>query len=195
MNRKMITGITLAAVAGSAGAAYASMTVSDHTDANAAAPQSSEVTTTELHRSYTYQAGPAGTVNLTADGDELDIDSTLPNFGWSVISSRSDDATVEVQLSDGTQIVTFTAELVGGDVVASLASSPVPTLATQPNVTPAPQPAVPPQTLAPSNQWPTSSHTSTPSKGDDDEHEDDENEDEHESEHESDDDDSEHGDD
>jgi hypothetical protein len=197
MNKAWITGITVASVAGTGGAAYATMQANtQHNSAAAEAPQSTaEITTTTAGaQAYEFQAGPAGVVHLTADNGVLRVDSALPSVGWTLLDYTSPAAHVEVRLTDGTQIVTFSGDIVNGKVTGSLASSPAPTVpttepaTTAPVATPAPQPAVPPQQLAPAGQTPGATHTSAPSgshtaSGGDDSNEH-ESDDSHESEHE-----------
>ena len=184
MKKTWITGITVAAVAGTGGAAFASMQATTHDNTADAAPQPavSAVETTMAARAYSYQAGPAGTVNLTVDDGAMKVDSALPIAGWSVVSYSAPASHLEVSFTDGLQIVTFIADLTGGEVVASLSAAPAPTVPT----TPAPAPATAPATVAPSSQAPAPSHTSAPSgSGDDeDEHESEDHDDEYEEEEE-----------
>lgn len=187
MKKTWITGITVAAVAGTGGAAFASMQATTHDNTAEAAPQPvvSAVETTVAARAYSYQAGPAGTVNLTLDDGAMKVDSALPTAGWTVVSYSAPASHLEVSFTDGLQIVTFIADLTGGEVVASLSAAPAPTIPTTAATTPPPAPATAPITLAPSAQSPAPSHTSAPSgSGDDedDEHESEDHEEEHEEE-------------
>lgn len=182
MKKTWITGITVAAVAGTGGAAFATMQASTHGNTADAAPQPavSAVDTTLAARSFSYQAGPAGTVNVTVDDGAMKVDSALPTTGWTVVSYSAPASHLEVAFTDGLQIVTFLADLTAGEVVASLSAAPAPTVPT----TPAPAPATAPASVAPSSQSPAPSHTSAPSgSGDDeDEHEEEDHEDEYEDE-------------
>ena len=188
MKKTWITGITVAAVAGTGGAAFASMQATTHDNTADAAPQPavSAVETTMAARAYSYQAGPAGTVNLTVDDGAMKVDSALPIAGWSVVSYSAPASHLEVSFTDGLQIVTFIADLTGGEVVASLSAAPAPTVPTTAAPAPAPAPATAPATVAPSSQAPAPSHTSAPSgSGDDeDEHESEDHDDEYEEEEE-----------
>jgi hypothetical protein len=187
MNRAWITGLTVASVAGTGGVAFATMTANTNPASAANTPlAAAETTATVAARAYSFQAGTAGQVNLTADEGALKVDSTVPAAGWLVISYTGPGTHVEVQLGDGLQIVTFAADLVNGEVLAGISSTPAPTLpTTQAPAAPAPAPAVPPVVLQPGAQPPASSHTSSPSSGGDDEHDDEyDDEDEHEGEHE-----------
>jgi len=182
MKKSWITGLTVAAVAGTGGAAFASMQASTHDNTADAAPQpaASAVDTTLAARAFSYQAGPAGTVNLTVDDGAMKVDSALPAAGWTVVSYSAPASHLEVAFTDGLQVITFIADLSGNEVVASLSTAPAATL---PTTAPAPAPATP-ASLAPSSQSPAPSHTSAPSgSGDDDEHEEHEDDDDHEEEH------------
>ena len=68
MNKAWITGLTLAGVAGSAGAAFAGISSSDQVGSSVEAQGLPlETSTTEAAaRTFTYQVGAAGTVTLTA---------------------------------------------------------------------------------------------------------------------------------
>ena len=192
MKKTWITGITVAAVAGTGGAAFASMQATTHDNTADAAPQPmvSAVETTMAARAYSYQAGPAGTVNLTVDDGAMKVDSALPTTGWSVVSYSAPASHLEVSFTDGLQIVTFIADLSSGEVVASLSAAPAPTIPTIPTTAatpPPPAPATAPVTLAPSSQSPAPSHTSAPSgsgehEDDEDEHEEEDHDDEYEEE-------------
>ena len=188
MNRAWITGLTVASVAGTGGVAFATMTASTHPASAAPSPVAalSETTASVAPRAYSFQAGAAGQVNLTAADGVLTVDSTVPSTGWLVLSYTGPGTHVEVQLGDGMQIVTFAADLVNGEVEAGITATPAPTLptvpATDPATTPAPAPAVPVVVLQPTSQPPATSHTSSPSSGGDDDHESDDHDDDHESE-------------
>lgn len=173
MNRKLITGLTVASVAGTGGVAFATMTASTQPASAAPTPLAiaAETTVAAAPRAYSFQAGAAGQVNLTAADGTLTVDSTVPSAGWLVLSYTGPGTHVEVQLGDGTQIVTFAADLVNGEVEAGITSTPAPTVptvpATDPATTPAPAPApaVPVVVLQPTAQSPANSHTSSPSSG------------------------------
>jgi hypothetical protein len=192
MNKAWITGITVASVAGTGGAAYATMQANtQHNSAAAEAPQSTELTTTTVGaQAYEFQAGPAGVVHLTANDGVLSVDSALPSVGWTLLDYTSPAAHVQVRLTDGMQIITFSGDIVNGKVTGSIDATPAPTVpTTAAPTTAAPQPAVPPQQVAPAAQPPTSAHTSAPSgshtaSGGGDDSNEHESDDSHESEHE-----------
>lgn len=201
ITKAWITGITVASVAGTGGAAFAAMQANtQHDSAAAAAPQLTATSSTLGTQTYEFQAGPAGLVHLTATQDVITIDSALPSAGWTLLDYTTPAGHVEARFSDGTQIITFVADSVNGQVTAGISSSPAPiavpvtdptiTAAPAPSTdappaetaapgTPAPQPATPPQELTPVTHAPAPATTSAPSSshyangGDDD---DDENE-------------------
>jgi hypothetical protein len=180
-NRRWITGLTVASVAGTGGVAFATMNASTNAGAAKATPQAADTTVTVAPQQYSFQAGAAGQVNLTAAEGELRVDSVLPSAGWSVLATSGSGTHVELRLTDTAQIITFTADLVDGQVQAGISATPVPTIpttpATDPATTPAPQPAVPVVVLSPATTQPSSSHTSNTSSSGSHEHEDDDDHD------------------
>jgi uncharacterized membrane protein YgcG len=69
----------------------------------------------------TFQLGDAGTVTLTASGDQLSIASVTPNPGWMVERAEQDGpAAVEVRMESAAGEVRFEAALVRGVLVHSL---------------------------------------------------------------------------
>ncbi len=129
MNRAWITGLTLAVVAGSAGAAFA--TASSTTHDSAAQAQGLEAAavapdTEAPAAAFNYQVGTAGAVSITSSGGVLTITGALPAPGWTLVTYSSPAAHVEAQFTDSLQIVTFGADLVGTDVVVALSDLPAP---------------------------------------------------------------------
>jgi hypothetical protein len=138
MNRSWITALSLAAVAGSAGA-FSGVIANSNGDAPTAAAQSpasvSELAFVRAEpqapttRTATYQVGGAGTATLSIANGSLVITSAAPGSGWGITSTSAPGSHVELQFSDGAQLVTFGANLVGNDVAVSvtnvLASPPV----------------------------------------------------------------------
>jgi hypothetical protein len=208
MNKAWITGLTLAGVAGSAGAAYAGISSADQNAPSVEAQgfvEEATTTTIAPARSFTYQVGDAGSVAVTVDGGVITVDSALAGaLPWTVGTFSTPAAHVEVQFTNGMQQVTFIADLVNGEVVVSLTNVAAPGVTTPPatleitNITngpaptapaaPAPMPASPPAkatTFLPVPA-PSGSHTSATSSAgtsDDDGHESD---DSHDSNHEND---------
>jgi hypothetical protein len=201
MNKAWITGLTLAGVAGSAGAAFAGISTSDQSAPSVEAqglPTETSTTTAAPHTA-TYQVGAAGTVTLTAADGALSVDSALPGAYWTLVGYGSPSTHVEVQFADAAQQVTFIADLANGEIVVSLSNVPAPgATTTSIEITPvtnAAAPAAPaPQAAAPAPKAiavavPGPAHTTSPSSatgsggqyGSDDEGE---HESEHESEHE-----------
>jgi hypothetical protein len=199
MNRAWITGLALAGVAGTSGAAFASMSGDDaqvslpgelvtaSSETSASAPSSSDA---PIESAVTYQVGPAGAVTLTRTGDLLTVTTTTAGAGWTVLGASVPGSHVAVQFSDTLQVVTFTADVVGDDVAVMVENLPIGTVApvvTAPPVgtVPAPAPATPVITQpAPGTTTPSSASTTAPSSGgdddDDDEYEDDDHDDDHE---------------
>ena len=136
MNRAWITGLAVAGIAGSAGAAFAG--VSNGTLADAKAPETQPAPSTPQQesrhdRTISYQVGAAGTVTLTVSNGSLAVASSAAGAGWTVVGATTpgaDSTHVEVQFTDSVQLVTFIADLVGDDVVVSLTNVPAPGAAT-----------------------------------------------------------------
>ncbi|MGB8859577.1 MAG: hypothetical protein WCC60_09985 [Ilumatobacteraceae bacterium] len=123
----MITGLALAGVAGSAGAAFAGVAASGN---DIPAPQTQPAPTNpanaEVHnRTISYQVGAAGTVAVTVAGGSLSAIAT-PGAGWTVVATSAPATHVEVQFTDTLQLVTFAADLVGDDVVVSVSNAAAP---------------------------------------------------------------------
>lgn len=196
MNRSWITAVTLATVAGS-GAAFTGVVANSHDPAPAkaealtpVAPQAlvrTEPTATSPGRSLNYQVGAAGTATLTIANGSLTVNSATASAGWTLVSSSGPGTHIDVQFSDGTQLVTFGADLVGNDVVvvsltnaadpAAVVLAPAPTTVavTEPapltlgQTTAQPQAAMPPTTAAPAKaQTPVKAATTAPSGSGDD---------------------------
>ena len=133
MNKAWITALSIAGIAGSASAAYAGLSVNGNEGAPAeaqglpaapattlapiAAPASSPATAT-------YQVGDAGTVTVTNVSGVVSVQSAMPSPGWTVQGYTSPAGHVEVQFVNALQAVTFHADVVNGEMVASLAEAP-----------------------------------------------------------------------
>ncbi|MBI4932547.1 MAG: hypothetical protein HY828_01635 [Actinobacteria bacterium] len=199
MNKAWITGLTLAGVAGSAGAAFAGIAADNQGGSSVEAQGLAAETSTSAAatQTATYQVGAAGTVTLTAANGAITVDSALPGAYWTLVGYGTPAAHVEVQFADAAQQVTFVADLVNDDVVVSVTNVPAPgatttsievTQITGGGSVAAPQPATPAanKPIVVAVPAPGASHTSaTSSAGGDDE---DEHEEEHEYEDEGDDD-------
>jgi hypothetical protein len=192
MNRTWITGLTLATVAGT-GAAFTGVVVNSHdTQAKAEAltpvvPQAlvrvepTATTSTTPGRTLSYQVGAAGAATLTIANGSLNVDNATASPGWVLATSSGPGTHIDVQFSDGTQLVTFGADLVGTDVVVvSLTNAPDPAavVATVPpttvtvantaaptlgQTTAQPKAARPPATVAPAAPAPPKAATTAPS--------------------------------
>jgi hypothetical protein len=152
MQRAWITGLTLAGVLGTGGAAFAGMSLT-HIDGSAVEAQSpaAAATTAAVSTATTYRLGDAGLVTLDSAGGMITITSVTPSTGWSVVASSNPGLHVELSLTDTVQVLQLTADLVDGKIVAALTtSSPVadPTTAA-PAPAPAPASASPVVALVP----------------------------------------------
>lgn len=181
MKRSMISGLALAGVVGSAGAAFAGVATHD-TGTPSAQAQGPAATGAEgsaqaagvgqHDRTIVYQVGAAGTVAVTVSGPTISATNVTAGSGWSLVGTSGPAAHLEVQFTDTLQLVTFSADLVGDEVVvgvsnAPAAGAPSTTAASAPITvtvislprpaasTPAPQPATP---TVPSVSPPTSAH-------------------------------------
>jgi len=179
MNRAWKTGLALGGVLGSAGAAYAGVSAgieqtTKPADANAAVAAVQHMSA----RVVSYQVGAAGTVQLTSTDGVLTVSSATAAGGWTLLSTTSPGAHVEVQFTDGLQLVTFGADAGEGGITVALSNVPAPgaptttaaaapmdvtVITTPPVVTNAPPPA--PATPAPApapTPAPTTPHTTQP---------------------------------
>jgi hypothetical protein len=204
MNRTWITALTVATVAGS-GAAFAGV-VANTNDTPAAAqplpavnPQSALMQVqatpgaTTPTRTLNYQVGTAGVATLTIANGALTVDNAVVNTGWTMTSASAPGTHVEVQFTDGTQVVTFGADFAGNDVVvvsvtnvaveAPATTAPATTAPAQPSpiavthTTYPARPAAPAPTVAPAVQQPPAAAATTAPSGSGDDHEEESNDD------------------
>jgi hypothetical protein len=160
MQRAWITGLTLAGVLGTGGAAFAGMSFS-HTDGSAAEAQANVATTGAVAAATatTYRLGDAGVVTLDTAGGTITIVSIQPATGWTVLSRSNPGLHVEVSLTDTVQVFQMTADLVNGHIVAALTSTVAnTTVAPDPASAPAPAPATP-VVLVPTGRTPVAATT------------------------------------
>jgi hypothetical protein len=149
MQRAWITGLTLAGVLGTGGAAFAGMSVghSDGSAVEAQAPGTTSATTsaTATDTTTTYRLGDAGTVTISVAGGVITVAGVEPATGWTQVGSSAAGVHVDVTLTDGTQLLHFAADLVDGRAVASLTNAPTGTVAPPTNtpIVPAPRAATP----------------------------------------------------
>jgi hypothetical protein len=145
MQRAWITGLTLAGVLGTGGAAFAGMSLT-HTDGAAVEAQSPGATagTMATSTATTYRVGDAGLVTLDSAGGIITITSIEPSTGWTVLARTNPGVHLELSLTDTVQVLQVTADLVDGHIVASLTSAGANTsVAPDPASAPAPAPATP----------------------------------------------------
>ncbi|MEI8238013.1 MAG: hypothetical protein WCI22_01210, partial [Actinomycetota bacterium] len=117
MQRSWIIGISVAFVVGSAGASYAALATHDPiapTTAQAQAPA------TGLS---TYRIGDAGSITLSWANGLITVVSTTAGSGWTFVGATDAAAHVQAQFTDGTQTITFTADLVNGQIAVSLSTT------------------------------------------------------------------------
>ncbi|MFM7686416.1 MAG: hypothetical protein ACKPDI_10900 [Actinomycetota bacterium] len=162
MNKTWITALTVAGVAGSAGAAFAGVAANDGHQGQVEAQGITAISSIPSTNSgagageASYRVGSAGTVTISNTAGVISVQSALPSAGWTVVGYTNPAGHVEVQFTNGLQTVTFSADVVGGVTVASLALAPNPgvvdtTVAapmelepiTSPVLVPAPLPATP----------------------------------------------------
>lgn len=127
MNRGWITALTLATVAGSAGAFAGVVANSNDSPAAAQSPAPFDATAfvraepqAPSVRTVSYQVGAAGTVTLSLAGGSLVVDSASPGSGWSIATASGPGTHIDVQFTDGTQLVTFSADAAGTDITVSV---------------------------------------------------------------------------
>ncbi len=127
MNRKWITGLTLAGVVGSGGAAFAGIAAGDD-GGQASSPAATQANLgvtadgTVTGRTVSYQVGAAGTVTLTIADGALTVTGTSATTGWTVLGVAGAGTHAEVHFGDALQLVTFAADLVGDEVTVTLAT-------------------------------------------------------------------------
>jgi hypothetical protein len=170
MNKQLLTGMTIVGVAASAGVAYEAVSAIHSASAESAPASSAPVQ--PVSRTIVYQVGAAGQVTVNVAGGTLTVNGSAATTGWSVVAASATGAHAEVQFTDGVQLVTFTADLVGDNVAVSVTNTEAPgatTVAGQPiNVvvisdsnTPTPTPAPTPAATSPAAPGSTSAPTST----------------------------------
>jgi hypothetical protein len=141
MNRKWLTGLALASVAGTGGVAYVALgapeggaaaaqapAVSPDTTTGEPSPSSAVMTTAAVApaRTLVYQVGDAGTVTVDVASATLTGRHLAPAPGWSVLEMSANGAHLELRLTDSHRIVGFVADLVGPEVVVSVTNSVAP---------------------------------------------------------------------
>ncbi len=139
MNRAWLTALTLAGVAGSAGAAFANVVATPEAAAtpdvqvnpqvNSVNPSAAFAAAAVANRpaqSTTYQLSGVGTITLSVRPGVLTVGAITTVPAWSVQAISAPGASVTVQLAAGTQVVTFRADLVRGTVTVALSNSIAP---------------------------------------------------------------------
>ena len=124
-----------------------------------------------------YQVGNAARISLSSAGGIITVISATPDAGWSVVSTSPAAPSVAVTLTDNTQVVTFAASMVNGEVQTTVSAA----LVGAPPIPATPPTAAPTQSRTADAASTTSPSTTTPgaSSGtwDDDDDEDDDDDD------------------
>ncbi|MEI7619312.1 MAG: hypothetical protein WCK14_11880 [Actinomycetota bacterium] len=82
-----------------------------------------------------YQVGSAARISLSSAGGTITVISVTPNAGWSLVSTSPAASSVTVTLTDSTQIVTFIASSVAGEIQTSVTATLAAGLAASPDAT------------------------------------------------------------
>lgn len=150
MKHKLLTGLSLASVAGTGGVAFAGVlgppsnaqsipTAQALTtaDTSAIGPATSTSTSTSpLGRSVIYQVGDAGWVTVDIAPTSIALRSTTPQSGWTVVAATTNGTRINVRFTDTRRIVGVDVGLVNSAVTVSatndLASGSVSSVAATP---------------------------------------------------------------
>jgi hypothetical protein len=155
------TWLTAVSVAGVLGTGSAAVMAGAAMNAGSASPTNAPVPDISVPRSAVYQVGAAARIEVSDASGVLSIVSTNVGTGWTVVSTSAPGATASVVLTDGAQLVTFTASTVAGTVHATVTSALVaapettaPAIVSQDPgaVTLEPIPAIPPVVAASGTQ-------------------------------------------
>lgn len=129
MNRSWITALTLATVVGTGGAFVGVITASNEQPV-AAAPEPTmpspaalvDVTTPRLEPAGTvaYRLDSVGIVTVQVANGQLSVVSSVADAGWTPVATTGAGAHVETSFTDTAQLVTFTADLSGSNVMVSV---------------------------------------------------------------------------
>lgn len=177
MGRAWLTGVTIAGIVGSGGAAVAGVVVIEDsvappTSASAiesaeavlptlppAAPQTSVLPGSPLLT--TYDVGGAGSVTIAARPDSMAAGQVVPGVGWTLLGTAGSEQHLEVQFADASIVVTFVADLVDGQVVVATTATPV-VPAAEPVAAPAATPRPQGASSAPATSRPAGTSASAP---------------------------------
>ncbi len=210
MNRKLLTALSVASVAGTGGVAYA--TVVAPSAGPSAGPTSTSPTTPPSTTAdvagtaaTTYQVGDAGSVTLALTDGSMSTRSIEPAAGWAVASMSNSATHAVVVFQNAERMVGLTADLVSGQVVVAVTNDRLPGVtgiepteplvvtvvegATSTNSATVPTasviPATPPSGNAdvPTPTSPATSHTTAPSGSDASHSDDDHHGDDHSDDH------------
>lgn len=168
MNRSWITALTLATVVGTGGAFVGVITASNEQPV-AAAPEPTlpalaglvDVTTPHLDPSGTvaYRLDSVGIVTVQVANGGLTVVSSVADPGWTAASVTGSGTHAEAAFTDGEQLVTFTADLSGSNVLVSVSSV---TATREPQSATEPPAAAPASTSVIEPTPPTQPHQTVP---------------------------------
>ncbi len=131
MNRVWVTGLTIAGVVGTGGAAMAGLSDSpiepSISPPRAAVPVALVADTigSAATSIISYQVGPVGTVTISYGATGATVTEATPAVGWTVTSASAVGNHVEIVFAGATQTVTFGADLVNGELIPAVSSVPV----------------------------------------------------------------------
>lgn len=83
-------------------------------------PQTQTSTTIPAPVQSAYDIQGVGIITLEQDPTNLNVFSVSPGSGWTYVSTSEDATKVELEFTNGTQKVKFTAELLDGRVVTTV---------------------------------------------------------------------------
>lgn len=131
MNRKLLTALTVASVAGTGGAAYATVAgpaTSPTQGLTDASPISKPRTIAEVATAVatTYRVGDAGSVTMEVAAGAMSTRSVEPAAGWAVTSMSNSATHAVIVFQNAERVVGLTADLVGGQVVVSVTNDRLP---------------------------------------------------------------------
>lgn len=129
MNRTWIAALSIAGVAGTGGAAYAGLA----TPTAEPAPETTvapavETTAAPIHRVVDFQIGTAATIRVEQIGDSITITGVATADGWASLGTAGSGTHAEALIGNGVQLVTFSADLIDGEIVPSVGTADDPSV-------------------------------------------------------------------
>ncbi|HQZ33533.1 MAG TPA: hypothetical protein PK020_03860 [Ilumatobacteraceae bacterium] len=124
MNRKLLTALTVATVAGTGGAAYATVTDTSPSPTegltNASPISTPSLTDVATSVVTTYRVGDAGSVTLELAAGAMSTRNVEPSAGWAVTSMTNSATHAVIVFQNAERVVGLTADLVGTQAVVSV---------------------------------------------------------------------------